>query len=474
MLSRGGMRGDVSSTIGALALAGAAILGCGSVAITPSTTSTGAAGAGGAVTTGGGGAGGSCLDGCPDCAPLAPWSVAFSTAGYRTEILGFAVAPNGTVTVTSSDWTPEYPSKSVGNHVTRIDPSGKIVWQIPDSHAYLPLSDGACGAFIEGGLGPDSTSVLGMPVSCDAKGCPYVAHLDASGAPTWLDVQKPAADGGAFYSAADAAGARLLLAGRFEGSLDVGPLQLATEMGTATPLISMSAEGTPIWGRVITTPSGQLGPFWGPPGGLAASPAGDVVIVGNFGAEIDFGAGPVPKPAGPGDTGTYVAAYDPAGNLRFGKVFANPGGVPGWSVGFDASGDVILAASVGDAMDLGGGPVGEAGKFQIIVARLDSAGNHVWSRALPDVFGGARFALNSAGHIFVSAGAAVVVELDASGATVATHTLGGTGKRWVHTVRIGLGDAVFVAGDFDETVDLGQGLLTAGDARSAFVGVLTL
>jgi hypothetical protein len=147
--------------------------------------------------------------------------------------------------------------------------------------------------------------------------------------------------------------------------------------------------------------------------------------------------------------------------------------VVGWSVAFDTNGDILLAGHVAGPVDLGGGPVGDEVEPQIVVARFGPFGEHLWSRALPDVAGAGRFAVNSAGHIFVSAGAAVV-ELDASGATVATHTLGGTGYRNVDTVRIGPGDTVFVAGVFEETVDLGQGSLTAGDEQSVFVGVLAL
>jgi hypothetical protein len=131
-------------------------------------------------------------------------------------------------------------------------------------------------------------------------------------------------------------------------------------------------------------------------------------------------------------------------------------------------------------MDLGGGPVGVAGQLMIIVAKLDPTGDHIWSGAFPA--GPAEpmwtltpgFGIDDSGHVWLGGVSGAMLELDPSGALVATHALGGSGARYADIAGFGPGGAPLVFGTFDDTIDIGQGLLTAGGAKSTFVGVLGL
>jgi hypothetical protein len=480
--------------VGGLALA-AALLGCGSVVTTPETSGATSGGSGGAAsgsggatttgtggtssaggaggaTTGTGGAGGSCAGACPSCTPFAPWSTALSTPGSGAWLgAGHVSAPDGSMIMAMAG------AGITGDGITRIEPDGHVAWQISGVGARAVTPDGACGAFVTGYLEQGQTSLLGAPVSCAAWGCPYVARIDGSGGLVWLRVADVDPQDQLHDAEYVATGGGLVIAGGFfthKFDFGAGPVEWPGALGPARYLAAFSSEdGHPLWTRRIGTQDGGVDAR----GGIAVSPAGDVVMSGSFLEGIDLGEGLLAGPAGPDYLSSFAALWDATGALRFGRVFGAPTSTSqGLSPVLDGAGNVIIAGPVHGVLDLGGGPLGVAGEMRVLVAKLDPQGQHVFSQVVGDsgaLVYNAGLAVDGADHVWVGVPGAVV-ELDPAGATLATHALGGSGVRQAGDLGFGPGGALLVAGRFKGTVDLGQGLLDAGGQDAVFAGVLGL
>ncbi|WP_437663498.1 hypothetical protein [Sorangium sp. So ce1182] len=105
--------------------------------------------------------------------------------------------------------------------------------------------------------------------------------------------------------------------------------------------------------------------------------SGNLVITGIAQTRIDLGGGELPPGVG---MDVVVAKFGAAGNHVFSKVFGNQSDQRGDSIAFDSRCNLILGGTFAGAMDLGGATL--RGDRSLFVAKLDGAGNHVWSKRL--------------------------------------------------------------------------------------------
>ncbi len=124
----------------------------------------------------------------------------------------------------------------------------------------------------------------------------------------------------------------------------------------------------------------------------------------------------------------FVAKLDPAGNHIWSKRFGDTNSVYARSVATDAAGNVVITGHFDGAFDFGGGPLTSAGGSDVFVAKFDPAGNHLWSKRFGD-------------------------PTSQGGYSVATDAAGN----------------VVVMGNFFGTIDLGSGLLTSAGSSDVFV-----
>ncbi|MFT3767356.1 MAG: hypothetical protein QM820_17795 [Minicystis sp.] len=114
---------------------------------------------------------------------------------------------------------------------------------------------------------------------------------------------------------------------------------------------------------------------------VAACSTGEVAIAGNFKDSIDFGSGPI---ASKGALDWFVASYDAAGNVHWTKTFGQMGGgVFAKGVAVDPLCNTVLSGTHMGTIDLGGGLLTTTGQAAL-VAKLDTSGNHLWSRSFGD------------------------------------------------------------------------------------------
>jgi hypothetical protein len=113
---------------------------------------------------------------------------------------------------------------------------------------------------------------------------------------------------------------------------------------------------------------------------------GDILLTGGFAGTVDFdpGAGTASLSLASG-TAMYVARYTTNGEYVFAKMIANTGtNTTGTTLGLDAGGNIFLAGIFNGPTDLDPGPgtvIAEptAGGFNILMIKLDAAGNYLGS-----------------------------------------------------------------------------------------------
>jgi hypothetical protein len=115
--------------------------------------------------------------------------------------------------------------------------------------------------------------------------------------------------------------------------------------------------------------------------GVALDSLGSVLVTGAFMGTIDFGDGPLTSA---GNTDIVVAKMDPNGAHVWSKRFGDPFIQLGASIAPDADRNVVVTGSMQGTVDFGGGPKTSAGGYDIFVVKLDSQGNHLWDKVFGD------------------------------------------------------------------------------------------
>ncbi|WP_437591235.1 SBBP repeat-containing protein [Sorangium sp. So ce1000] len=232
--------------------------------------------------------------------------------------------------------------------------------------------------------------------------------------------------------AADADG-NLLVAGYFEGSIDLGGPPLASAGLSDVFLAKLRPSGDHVWSARF--------------GGAEADEAhdvavhqatGDVVLTGTFTSTIDLGGEPLVSAGG---RDLFVARLSSAGahlmSRRFGdaedQLLTDFETGARASVAVDSAGDVLLAGPLFGSADFGGGKLTSRGKTDVYLVKLDASGDHLFSSLFGDV--------------------QTQVGLD---------------------VAAGSGANVLIAGRFYGGIDFGQGLLSSAGQGDAFVAKLSL
>jgi hypothetical protein len=127
---------------------------------------------------------------------------------------------------------------------------------------------------------------------------------------------------------------------------------------------------------------------------VAIGPSGDIVLAAYFEGTVDVGGGPLTSPTS--DTDVLVAKFDAAGNHLWSKQFFATKADDDYAlnVAVSVSGAVIVAGGFVGTADFGNGTVASAGTSDAFVVELDGDGNHVWSHTYGDAEWQASIALS--------------------------------------------------------------------------------
>jgi hypothetical protein len=163
------------------------------------------------------------------------------------------------------------------------------------------------------------------------------------------------------------------------------------------------------------------------------------------------------------------------------------------AVGIDAKGNVVVVGYFQGSVNFGGETLVSAGAEDIFVAKFDPAGRHLWSNRFGDahsqlasaigidkqdnvvVAGSFIGTMNFGGPDLISEGAdGFVVKLDSLGEHVWSKRFGGAGWDSVDAIAVDSGGDIFIGGSFDDSIDLGLGpMTTVGSQQDIFLAKLT-
>jgi hypothetical protein len=112
---------------------------------------------------------------------------------------------------------------------------------------------------------------------------------------------------------------------------------------------------------------------------VAMDPAGNVIVVGSFGGSLDFGGGPLVSNGGSLDI--VIAKFNAAGAHVWSERFGGTSNEQANGVAVDPSGNVYVTGNFSGTADFGSGVgIVGAGGTDIFLAKYNSNGVHQWSK----------------------------------------------------------------------------------------------
>ena len=209
---------------------------------------------------------------------------------------------------------------------------------------------------------------------------------------------------------------------------------------------------------------------------IVADSAGNLIIAGIFTGSIDLGGGVLTSAGG---IDIYLAKMDPDGNHVWSKRFGDVENQYGQCVAVDDDDNIILASNIYGSANFGGGNLVSLGESEIILAKFDPDGVHLWSQRFGDVnheeayglgtdqdgnlilAGKFRGALDVGGGDMISAGGydMFLAKLDPMGGHLWSHSFGDTANHSLYDVAIAQDGSIAVVGATGGTVDFGGGPL---------------
>lgn len=283
--------------------------------------------------------------------------------------------------------------------------------------------------------------------------------------------------------AIDAAG-NVFLAASFWGVINVGGDYLVSAGDRDILLVKYAPDGTYLWSQRFGDANPDL------VDGLGVDAWGNVVIGGRFYGSINLGGG---ARASAGSADVFVAKYNANGVYQWDVTAGSAASDYVNGLAVDPGGDVVATGGFNGTINFGGGNLTPAGLTDIFLVRLRNDGAHLWSERFGgtssdagveldvakngDILFGGVFSntVDFGGGNLVSAGQTdiVLARFDADGAHVWSQGFGSAGTESIEGVAEGPAGNIVTTGSFMNTVDFGGGGLVSAGQKDIFLARYT-
>lgn len=162
-----------------------------------------------------------------------------------------------------------------------------------------------------------------------------------------------------------------VVAGRFNGTMNLGGGDLVNKGGYTYFVANFDAAGNHVWSKaleLITNISVN---------DVAVADDGSVYGVGSFSNNIQLDGNDL-NSAGASDA--FIVNWSASGEFIGAQTFGDVESQSFTAIALDTTGRPVVAGAFAGSVDLGGGPLTSVGSSDVVLAKLDGAGNHVWSR----------------------------------------------------------------------------------------------
>lgn len=302
--------------------------------------------------------------------------------------------------------------------------------------------------------------------------------------------------------AVDASG-NVYSTGSFQGTADFDPgpsIANLTSAGSLDIFISkLDANGNFIWAKSLGSVGGDLGQS------IALDATGNVVVVGNFSATVDFdpGVGTFNLTSN-GNADVFILKLDGSGNFVWAGSFGGTTVDQGISIATDLAGNVYATGFFQLTADFDVGPgtftLASAGTNDIFAVKLDAGGNFMWAKSIGAAAtdGGNGIAVDASSNVYltgffqgtvdfdpgpstfnlISAGSndIFVTKLDGSGNFMWAGAMGSVGSDIGNSIAVDASGNVYTTGVFLGSADFDPGVatttLTSAGSNDIFVSKL--
>jgi hypothetical protein len=317
------------------------------------------------------------------------------------------------------------PINIVSAYLAKYSPDGVYQWaralgtNIADGTA---LQTDSNGNIVVGGYFVGPCDFGGGSIASVQNGDAFLAKYTPAGGYLWaVRAGGSSANGTGVSQIAVDHSDQIVVTGYTTGAGDMGGVRFSGFGGNDIFLVKYSASGLPLWSQSFGGSDQDQGK------GVAIDSLNNIVMTGFIGNNATVGGGTLVG------GGIFLSKYSPSGTSLWSRNFPPPAGWPvslenGNGVAVDGGNNIVITGAVGGDVDLGGGVLPMTpgdNNNNTYVAEYTSSGSHIWS---------ARFAnlipANSPGFN--------------SGKAIGTDSAG----------------RVIVFGQFSDSIDLGNGVLT--------------
>ena len=275
----------------------------------------------------------------------------------------------------------------------------------------------------------------------------------------------------------------IYIAGSFQGAIDLGGGPLTSAGSDDVFIAKLDPKGKHLWSKRFGGSSAEAALF------IGTDELGYVYAAGSFAGSVDFGSGLLTSAGG---NDIFVLGLDPQGNELWSKRAGDVGSDSVGSMAVDSDGNVFLTGRFNTTIDFGGGLLTAAGADDLFAVKLDYFGDPLWARSAGDSMSqsGTAIATDALGNTYLggdfqgsidlgngsmtSAGASdvFVAMLDSTGGPVWTQRFGDAADQHLTSLAVDASGSVIVTGQFQGVIDLGDGPLTSAGGNDIFVAKL--
>ncbi len=247
-------------------------------------------------------------------------------------------------------------------YVAKFDATGTHLWSTlwggsSDQGVQGVTTDSSGNIVLVGWFGGNLDLGGGPMVSAGGLDA-FVARIDPSGAFQWNQNFGDTSDQKAVFVGTDSSD-NVAVSGYFAGSIDLGGGTFASAGGNDVFAARFSPAGAHMWSHAYGTTAGEE--VWG----FDVHANGNVYLAGYSQGSIDFGGGPLPNG---GAEDMFMVRLSPMGTHVWSKSFGYGSYQGAFGVAVDAAGDVLLGGQVGNAVNFGAGILASAGGFDATLA----------------------------------------------------------------------------------------------------------
>ena len=279
--------------------------------------------------------------------------------------------------------------------------------------------------------------------------------------------------------ATDAAG-NIGVCAYFTGTINLGGGNLVSGGGNDIVVGKFDGNGVHLWSRSFGSTGTDAGVD------VKMDAAGNLVVTGQFSQTVDFGGGPLTSA---GSLDVVLAKYGPTGTHIWSERFGGSGPDQPGSIAIDGPGNVYFTGIFYGTTSFGGAPLVSAGQQDVVLAKYDANGVHQWSERFGGPAGdiGQTIVVDAAGNVALAGyfesnanfGGGllvnhsgdqdiVIAKYDTNGAHLWSESFGDTLTDNANSIALAGPGSVVVTGEIEGTVDFGGGNLVS-DQHDVFL-----